>query len=312
VLGLTLVAGTLWPADLLSVGTRATANTIGVAQSFGAQNASSSTTLSASPKTATTSGDLLVALIRDRNTTALSPVSTVTDSSGNRWVRAAGVTSGSQADGEIWYAPSAASVASSQAVTVTVASASAIALTVLEVTGASASPLDVAASKSGNSQPSTTGVTTTTAQGSEIAVADIGWNGSLTVSGQTAGYSLTAAEQSTVSGDAAGEQAAWQLLSATGVQSYSATLSSSTATWTGAIATFRLGPPPPPTITGFNPTSGSVGTPVVITGSGLNGATAVAFNGTATTFSVTDDSHISTTVPSGATTGPINVTAPGG
>ncbi len=44
----------------------------------------------------------------------------------------------------------------------------------------------------------------------------------------------------------------------------------------------------------------------------FTGTSAVAFNGTAATYTVTDDSRISTSVPAGATTGPITVAAPGG
>src|SRR5207247_1174803 len=70
---------------------------------------------------------------------------------------------------------------------------------------------------------------------------------------------------------------------------------------------------PPPTIDGFDPTSGEAGTSVAITGTNLNGATAVTFNGTsATTFSVTTSTSMTATVPTGATTGPIAVTMPGG
>jgi uncharacterized repeat protein (TIGR03803 family) len=60
------------------------------------------------------------------------------------------------------------------------------------------------------------------------------------------------------------------------------------------------------------PTSGNVGAPVVILGTGLTGATNVTFNGTAATFNVISPSEITTTVPAGATTGSVQVTAPGG
>jgi hypothetical protein len=68
-----------------------------------------------------------------------------------------------------------------------------------------------------------------------------------------------------------------------------------------------------PTITSFTPTSGPVGTSVVITGTNFTGATAVTFNGVAaTTFTVNSATQITATVPATATTGPIRVTAPGG
>jgi hypothetical protein len=70
--------------------------------------------------------------------------------------------------------------------------------------------------------------------------------------------------------------------------------------------------PASPTISGFDPTSGAVGTPVKITGTGFTGTTGVTFAGTAATFSVSSDSLINTTVPTGATTGPIQVATPNG
>jgi hypothetical protein len=68
-----------------------------------------------------------------------------------------------------------------------------------------------------------------------------------------------------------------------------------------------------PTITGFTPTSGGVGTVVAITGTNLTGATVVRFNTTnATTYTVVNAGLINATVPSGATTGIITVITPAG
>jgi len=71
---------------------------------------------------------------------------------------------------------------------------------------------------------------------------------------------------------------------------------------------------PAPTISSFSPSSGPVGTSVRINGSGFGGAPAVRFNGVAAA-SVTvnaQGTRIDTKVPSGATTGRITVTTPGG
>lgn len=49
---------------------------------------------------------------------------------------------------------------------------------------------------------------------------------------------------------------------------------------------------------------------VTILGTDLTGATSVTFNGTAATFTVVSASQIKTTVPTGATTGAVEVTTP--
>jgi hypothetical protein len=56
--------------------------------------------------------------------------------------------------------------------------------------------------------------------------------------------------------------------------------------------------------------SGEVGAAVKILGTDLTGATSVTFNGTEAAFSVVSPSLITTTVPSGATTGEVKVVTP--
>jgi hypothetical protein len=72
---------------------------------------------------------------------------------------------------------------------------------------------------------------------------------------------------------------------------------------------------PGPTITSFSPTSGPVGTPVTINGTGFTGASDVRFNNLtvgAGNFTVNSDIKITATVPAGASTGLITVVGLGG
>jgi len=67
-----------------------------------------------------------------------------------------------------------------------------------------------------------------------------------------------------------------------------------------------------PQIKSFTPTSGPIGTSVVITGSGFAGAIHAHFGGVlATSFTVDSDTRITVTVPSGAETGKVSVCTPG-
>lgn len=62
------------------------------------------------------------------------------------------------------------------------------------------------------------------------------------------------------------------------------------------------------TVPGF----AAAGAAVQILGTNLTGATSVSFNGKAAAFNVVSSSEITTTVPAGATTGPLQVVTPGG
>ena len=68
-----------------------------------------------------------------------------------------------------------------------------------------------------------------------------------------------------------------------------------------------------PQIKSFKPTSGKVGTVVTITGVSLVQTTKVTFGGVAaTSFNVISDTQVKATVPTGAKTGKIVITTPGG
>jgi len=60
------------------------------------------------------------------------------------------------------------------------------------------------------------------------------------------------------------------------------------------------------------PTAGKVGTQVLILGDSLTGTTEVTFNGTAAQFTVVSGTEIKATVPTGATSGTVEVTTPNG
>src|SRR5262245_59307382 len=65
--------------------------------------------------------------------------------------------------------------------------------------------------------------------------------------------------------------------------------------------------PQTPVVSAFNPTSGSVGKAVTISGKNFTGASVVTFNGTPAVVTSVTSGNLQTTVPEGATTGAISV-----
>jgi hypothetical protein len=75
---------------------------------------------------------------------------------------------------------------------------------------------------------------------------------------------------------------------------------------------YTLTPSIPPTVSSFTPTSGITGTTVTITGTYLSGANSVKFGSLAANFRRLPPTHISATVPNGATAAKITVTTGAG
>jgi uncharacterized protein (TIGR03437 family) len=69
---------------------------------------------------------------------------------------------------------------------------------------------------------------------------------------------------------------------------------------------------PAPTISGFSPASGAVGSSVTVTGTNFTGASSVKFNGQVASFTVNSATQITATVPNCSSTGTISVTTAGG
>ncbi|WP_338868383.1 IPT/TIG domain-containing protein [Myxococcus stipitatus] len=70
---------------------------------------------------------------------------------------------------------------------------------------------------------------------------------------------------------------------------------------------------PPPTVTGLSPTGGAVETKVTLTGTGFTGTRSVSFGGVfSSRFEVLSDTRMTAEVPSGAVSGPVNVSGPAG
>ena len=76
-----------------------------------------------------------------------------------------------------------------------------------------------------------------------------------------------------------------------------------------STADWQSVPAPAPIITGFSPTSGLPGSGVTIYGSNFTGAAGVTFNGAAGSLTVDSATELEATVPVGASSGPIGVSA---
>ncbi len=127
------------------------------------------------------------------------------------------------------------------------------------------------------------------------------------------GTNLTGATTVTFGGKAASSFSVNSAIQITAVVASGSSSGKISVTTGGGIATSSssFAVSGPPTISTFGPASGPVGTSVVITGTYFTGATAVTFNGkAATSFTVSNDTHISATIASGTTTGTIAVTTP--
>ena len=221
------------------------------------QVAGSSTATVALPA-ASTPGDLLV-LSASVLTGASKPITAISDGR-NSWTRVLSkFVSGQNSDGELWYAPNAASV---QSVTVTTG-ATTVALQLQEFSGvATTAPvLDASAGSSATSTSATSGPVTPAAAG-ELAVGFIAGHSStqamtVTSTGFTNEPTVATSSPSKVS-----VVSGYRTLSSTGTQSYAGTFATAMY-WAAGVALFKAGTAPPPPGDFSIATTPSSGTAVV-------------------------------------------------
>jgi uncharacterized protein (DUF2141 family) len=80
----------------------------------------------------------------------------------------------------------------------------------------------------------------------------------------------------------------------------------------GFVQRFEQTMPPPPTLSGFSPASGPIGTSLTLTGTALNYLTGVTLGGVPAAFTINSPTSVTVTVPPGATTQAVRVTTPTG
>lgn len=208
--------------------------------SYPASESAAATTLAVTGVTNAV-GNLLVAIIGGRESGAAPAVRSIADTGGNTWAKAAARSDADDDDTEVWWTETGAQAGT---VTITFAGSTGATCDILEgtsTTGWAAAPVD-ATLQNGSTVAGTalsTGNSAATAQADEFAVA-YGWaQGSTnTWSGQTAGWTPLAAVVSGIAGLGNQLQAAYQVLTATGVQSYAVTLNGSRV-WMAGLVTFK-------------------------------------------------------------------------
>ncbi|HVC67441.1 MAG TPA: hypothetical protein VND44_07595, partial [Acidimicrobiales bacterium] len=214
-----------------------------------------STTKTVTLPAPSTSGDLLV-LTAGVYTGTTQPITAVSDGK-NVWTKVGAYdVSGKNSDGEMWYAPNAASVSS---VTVTTA-ASTVALQVMEFSGvATTAPLDGSTGTAGTGNSASSG-TATPLGSNDLAVGFIaGHNNTQKITVTSPGYTVPAQEAAT-SPKKVTVAGGYQDVGAPGPQSYAGTFGTSMP-WAAGIALFKSGAPPPPAndfSIGASPTSATV------------------------------------------------------
>jgi hypothetical protein len=296
--------------------------TITEIQNFGGTDSALGTTVSAPVPTlhSTTAGDLLVANIVSRASTAPT-VSGISDDGSNVWFLAAAEQVSGILDEEVWYSNTTASDVAGTNITATVNESAGSSLEVTEFNSSTTGTFNV-----WNANPSNDSAATTSIAGDSSnpdSNEDLGYVGIATKNRQGTNPSWTLdslsgtswqgmGENTETSPDFNFEQSVWDT---TGVESvgFTATLVSSSP-WTAipVLFNFNAGGSTTPTVTSVSPSTNSIapdGYIVDVSGTGFSGETDVKLGTTdvQSTVSVTSNRQLSFTVPAAEAAGTYTV-----
>jgi hypothetical protein len=267
------------------------------------------TSSSLSFKSNNTAGNWLAVCIRAGRS---GQVFTVTDSRGNTYHQAIQFNVTLDAPGGdtlgIFYAENIAGGAN--AITVSDTISGTLRFSILEYSGmATAGSLDASITAQGHGTSPSSGNAATSASGDLLLGAILTANPATFTAGS--GYKIEETVPVEPNTKLIAED---QIQAAPGSASASALLAAADD-WAAGLAAFKSanGTAAAPVITGLNPTSGRVGTSVTITGTNFGSSIGtVTFNGTPVTGAISwTPTRIDVTIPNGATTGSVVVTAGG-
>ncbi|MCX6867421.1 MAG: MBG domain-containing protein, partial [Verrucomicrobia bacterium] len=201
-----------------------------------------SSTLSVTLGTTPVSGNSLVAVISTRGTSS-SRITSITQT-GATWTRASQAANSNGTTTEIWYAPNVSGAG--KTITITQASALRSAAVVMEYPGVLAvSPVDQTGNATGSSTAPVTGTTAATVQANELWIGGIGYISSTPTLGSLLNSFSSVANAQTSYSTASYNAKVYALertVNSIGTASSGGTLSTS-AQWSGAIATFKMAMP---------------------------------------------------------------------
>jgi len=259
------LASTARPASFASTANATSGASLpALVQSIGASETTASKSLTATFRSATGSGHLLV-LSASLYTGTTKRIASVTDSAGNQWVRiGAYAVSGHNSDGEMWYSANARAVTN---VTVHMASAVVVALVAQEFSGVAATdPLDAATGTSNTSTAPSSGVVTPSGSADLVVGFVAGHNNAQAITITTPDFAVQP-QQTSRAANIASVVVASKVASLTSVQRVAGSFSRAMY-WAAGIAVFKAAAntfslsatPPAVTVTAGSATTSTINT----------------------------------------------------